>query len=120
MNKTAFGMRVRDARRHAKLSSDKLAELCNCTPVSIRQIESGIRLPSLPKLIDICNALHVTPNDLLGPELSFAIENNPKSEFAKRDERLDNILRKIRQLSIEQCDFVCTMTETLLMQMKKL
>ena len=60
MDKTAFGARVREFRRQAKLSSDALSELCDCTPVSIRQIESGARLPSVPKLVNLCNGLRVT------------------------------------------------------------
>ncbi len=48
MDKIAFGACVRTARKRAKLTAEKLSELCDCSTVSIRQIERGNRLPSLP------------------------------------------------------------------------
>lgn len=115
MDKASFGIRVRNARRKSGLSSDALAELCDCTPVSIRQIESGVRLPSLPKLVDICNALHITPNDLLGQELQFepSARENP-------DQRVVKALFRLHRLTPEKGDAVCTILETLVSQMEGL
>lgn len=115
MDKASFGTRVRNARRKSGLSSDALAELCDCTPVSIRQIESGVRLPSLPKLVDICNALHVTPNELLGQELLFSpsVRENP-------DQRMVEALIRLHGLSPDKGDAVCTILETLVSQMEGL
>lgn len=114
MYKSNFGKRVRIARQRAHLTSDKLAEICNCTPVSIRQIESGTRLPSLPKLISLCNALEASPNDLLGADLTFDTEAKRDSAFHALDDRLAQIMIWIRRLPIEKGSFVCSVTETIL------
>lgn len=111
MDKVLFGARVRVARHRARLTSDELAELCECTPVSIRQIESGVRLPSLPKMVFLCNALKVTPNELLGPELTFPIDEGPPSEC---DDRLAVIVQRIRGLTKEKREFLCVVIEFML------
>lgn len=115
MDKEAFGTRVRQARRKTNITSDALAELCDCTPVSIRQIESGARLPSLPKLVSICNALRVTPNELLAQELEFepSARENP-------DQRMVRALHRLHRLSPEKGDAVCTILETLVCEMEGL
>lgn len=117
MDKASFGTRVKKARQKAGLTSDALAELCDCTPVSIRQIESGIRLPSLPKLVAVCNALRVTPNDLLGQELEFAIDPAMRDNS---DRRMVGALLRLHGLPPERGNAVCTVLETLLSQMEGL
>ena len=117
MDKSAFGARVREFRRQAKLSSDALSEICDCTPVSIRQIESGSRLPSVPKLVKICNGLQVSPNDLLGPEVPMV---DDKSSHYLSDERWKEISRRVRQLSISKYNATCSVIETLLCNIEKL
>lgn len=109
MNKEYFGARIREARRKAKLSSEMLAEICDCTAVSIRQIESGVRLPSLPKLIALCNALRVTPNELLGPELLFPFDSDVPA-----NPRIDDLSMKIRRLPSNKQNIVFSVVEPLL------
>lgn len=111
MNRKIFGLRVREARSAAHLTSDQLSERCNCTPVSIRQIESGIRLPSLPKLVALCNALHVSPNDLLRAELDFDFQEAPGSGC---DRRMEQLVATVRTLSPSQIETVCATTEALI------
>ncbi len=110
MDRHTFGLRVRDARRQAALSSDALAELCDCTPVSIRQIESGLRLPSLPKLVSLCNALGVTPDHLLAPELSVPVSG----DGCNQDGQLSQLLWKASHLPSGQKELVRGVLETLL------
>ena len=73
MDKTLFGARLYDARKRAGLTTEK-AELCDCTPAMIRAIEGGVRLPSLPKFVYLCNALKIPPNELLSQEIKFAMD----------------------------------------------
>lgn len=63
--RSLFGSRVREARKRAGLSQAELANAVDLERTAITQIESGRALPSLPRLIALCNALKVTPNDLL-------------------------------------------------------
>ena len=120
MDKKAFGKRVRVARQRVRLSTDRLSELCDCSPVSIRQIESGVRLPSLPKLLSLCNALRISPNDLLAPELSFPIEEKVKSELDEREEYISHLTTRLRRSSEEKSRIVCNIAETLLDQLGRL
>lgn len=64
-----FGKCLKKIRREAKTTSDKLGNACGVNPVFIRQIESGTRLPSLPKLVKICDNLQVSPVYLLENEM---------------------------------------------------
>lgn len=64
-----FGRCLKKARRDSKTTSDKLGNACGVNPVFIRQIESGTRLPSLPKLVKICDNLQISPAYLLENEI---------------------------------------------------
>lgn len=103
MDKTAFGKRINQARKEKELTSDKLAELCDMAPVFVRQIEGGTRLPSIPNLVAICNALQVSPNFLLGDDLEFSDK-----------EIIDRLVSRIRTLSPKQVEMVCSTIETMI------
>ena len=68
-----LGARIYTVRRKKGITSNRLAELCGVGAVHIRKIESGVKLPSIPRFIMICNALahiHVLANPvLLGEDL---------------------------------------------------
>ncbi len=69
MNALALGVRIHEARKHCKITSDQLAELCGVGPVHIRKIESGAKNPSISLFVKICNALHISPQYLLQDSL---------------------------------------------------
>ncbi|MCX4268448.1 MAG: helix-turn-helix transcriptional regulator [Lachnospiraceae bacterium] len=64
-----FGKCLKKVRRESNTTSDKLGNACGVNPVFIRQIESGTRLPSLPKLVKICDNLQISPAYLLENEI---------------------------------------------------
>ena len=65
-----MGKRINEVRKSRGLTADKLSELCNINATYLRQIEGGAKMPSLPVFIDICKALHISPDYLLQDELS--------------------------------------------------
>lgn len=69
MNKMALGQRIKTIRIKQNITSEKLSEMCDVTPVYIRQIESGSRLPSLTLLVNICKSLCISPDFLLKADL---------------------------------------------------
>lgn len=69
MDKKAFGRRINMARRERGLTGEKLAELCNINATYLRQIEGGVKVPSLPIFISICEQLKTSPNYLLRDSL---------------------------------------------------
>lgn len=70
----AIGKRIRIYRRSAGVTQELLAEKINVSPPYISRIETGSASPSLQTLVDICNALDVTIDDLMHDSLSAARE----------------------------------------------
>ena len=54
------------ARREARLSQIKAAELVGITQPTISEYENGTIMPSVPTLIILCEVYRTTPNVLLG------------------------------------------------------
>ena len=57
---------LREIRKEKKLSVKRITQLCNISQSYYYQIEKGEREPSISTLNNICVALGVTVNDLLG------------------------------------------------------
>lgn len=81
MDEKGLGRRINEARKIRGFTADRLSELCNINATYLRQIEGGIRIPSLPVFIDICNALKISPDYLL------------------RDALVQNEISKIKELA---------------------
>jgi transcriptional regulator with XRE-family HTH domain len=56
-----FTANMRKYRKKAKLTQEKLAEICDTDPCYIGQIETGRRFPSLPYIERIAGALNIAP-----------------------------------------------------------
>lgn len=91
MDRVAFGRKLYAIRREQRITSDRLAELCEVNPNFIRQIERASRLVSLPMLVRICNALCVSPNFFLVDSLLWDSEDE-----------IDALSQKLRALSPRQ------------------
>lgn len=61
----AFGEQLRRFRHEGGLTQEQLAELANVHPGFIQKLEAGERLPSLPTLLDLAQALSVPLEALL-------------------------------------------------------
>ena len=70
MEKSGFGKRINAVRKDRGFTAEQLSELCSINATYLRQIESGVKMPSLPVFIDICKALKISPDYLLQDELS--------------------------------------------------
>lgn len=60
-----LGSNIRFYRKKKAVTQEKLAEICNITPVFVSQIENGMRKPSLETVYSISRALSVTIDELL-------------------------------------------------------
>ena len=69
MERKGLGKRINEVRKDRGFTADKLSELCNINATYLRQIEGGVKMPSLPVFIDICNALRISPDYLLQDEM---------------------------------------------------
>ena len=82
MKESGLGKRIGEVRRERKMTAEYLSELCNINATYLRQIEIGVKVPSLPVLISICYALKISPDYLLQDEL----EENEISQIRKIEE----------------------------------
>ncbi|MGW1532351.1 helix-turn-helix domain-containing protein [Streptomyces aureus] len=61
----AIGDRIRDTRRKAQLSQERLAELAGIDRQAVNRIEQGHAAPYIDTLIRIAHALDVPLSDLV-------------------------------------------------------
>lgn len=80
MDRKRFGRRINVARKDRGLTGEKLAEACNINATYLRQIEGGVKTPSLPMFITLCRELKVSPNYLL-PDLVAGTEIEEKGKI---------------------------------------
>lgn len=65
MDKKNLGTNIKTARKVLSLTSEQLAEKCNINATYLRQIESGLKIPSLPLFVTLCKELNTSPSALL-------------------------------------------------------
>ena len=68
LNRKEFGATIRNSRMENRLTQEKLAELLNITPVHVKQIEAGTRMPSVEVLYNIAVTLNLSVDDAFFPE----------------------------------------------------
>ena len=71
-----LGKRLQEARLLRNITQEELAEKCNVTPKHISAIEIGATTGSISLLINICNQLDITPNNLLTDSFDKNISNS--------------------------------------------
>lgn len=85
-DKIFTGERIREHRLALGLTQETLSERINKSFRTMTDIERGIVGMSMETLFNLCNALKVTPNDLLVPEKSV-----PDHELAWVTQALSNL-----------------------------
>lgn len=86
--KKEIGKRIREYRKLAKLSQIELAEKLSVTNRAVSNWESGANGVDVELIPAICEALHISPNDLM--DTPAAAQPSPAAlDFALRFEKLD-------------------------------
>ena len=67
LNRKEFGAAIRNARLENKLTQEKLAEVLGVTPVHVKQLEAGSRMPSLELLHNIAVTLNFSVDGAFFP-----------------------------------------------------
>ena len=98
-----FGQRIEISRNDRKLTREHLAEICDISTNHLRQIEKGDKLPSMPILVSLCNALEVSPNYLLQDSVPAVMDNAP-----------DNILNMLLHATPTQAEIIESMVRSAL------
>lgn len=80
LNRKEFGAAMRNARLENKLTQEKLAEMLGVTPVHVKQLEAGSRMPSLGLLYNISATLNFSVDGAFFPTEAKSIEMLDKIE----------------------------------------
>ena len=92
INKKSFGKKIKEARSSRNLTQGELAEKIGISQNFLGDIERGIKLPSLSKLILISNTLKVSLDFLFSDSLDNIIYEPDETYYT--DKQL-NILKNI-------------------------
>ena len=65
MREYGLGKRINEVRKDRGMTARRLAEMCHINDVYLRQIEGGMKIPSLEVFVNICKALKISPDYLL-------------------------------------------------------
>lgn len=94
-----IGERIKKTRLEKGYSQKELGKLINVSKVSICGYESGTRTPTIDKFINLINALDVTPEYLLGLDISVIEDKtNYAIKMAKEDIEIIKELKKTPEL----------------------
>lgn len=91
LNYSSFGMRVRACRKQLGITQVKLGALIDVTPSYIGHLERGLRAPSADVLIDLCNAMKVSPEYLLQDYLE--LDNSASQTIPIDRNDVDSVMR---------------------------
>ena len=78
MNYAAFGEALRAHRKRQHLTQEEVAEKADISASFLGHLERGTRVASIDTLLSLCNALAVTPNDLLACDLTVSPAELPE------------------------------------------
>ena len=91
MDLIKIGKFIADCRKDKKLTQEQLAEKLYITDRAVSKWERGLSLPDADKMIDLCNILGISVNELLNGEVIDMKDYNKKTEellldIAKKEE----------------------------------
>jgi transcriptional regulator with XRE-family HTH domain len=98
-----FAENMKKYRKQAKITQEKLAELCDTDYRYIGQIETGHRCPSLEFVGKIASALKLAPYRLFYDE---NIAENEESATLRGEQK-----QKIKTMLIENITRICSMID---------
>lgn len=84
LKKKAFGKKIKKARVKNNLTQFELAEKLGLSQNFVGDIERGIKLPSLPKLIELCNTLKLSLDYLFSESLDNIITEPDEVYYTDR------------------------------------
>lgn len=79
MDYPALGQSIRMYRKKLRLTQEQLAEQAGVSASFLGHIERGSRIASMETFVRLCQALKVTPNDLLLAEIRAGQESLPEA-----------------------------------------
>lgn len=94
-----IGERLKKARLDARLTQETLGTLVGVSSSAISQYENGERSPSLDVFLRIIDILHITPEYVLGRDISVTSDNTDYViHLSKEDIKIINEIKKYNGL----------------------
>lgn len=100
------GKRLKDLRLSMGLTQEELGKIVNVTKVSICCYENHNRVPNIETLLDLSEALHTTPNYLLGVEVPITLNEDVEEyevNISKNDFEIIKELKRHYKLYEQLC-----------------
>ena len=103
MNQVKIGKFIAECRKNKKMTQSELAEKLNITDRAISKWETGKGMPDTSIMLDLCNELGITVNELLSGEMVEMKNYNEKAEqnlleMTKQKEEADKRLLRVEIL----------------------
>ncbi|MBQ6135648.1 MAG: helix-turn-helix transcriptional regulator [Bacilli bacterium] len=97
MDLIKIGRFIADCRKEKEITQEQLAEKLYITDRAVSKWERGLSLPDADKMLELCNILDVSVNELLNGEKIMQEDYERKTEellveFTKKDEEKDKQL----------------------------
>ena len=80
MDQIKIGRFIADCRKSVGLTQMQLAEKLGITDKAVSKWERGIAMPDTSLMLELCDILHISVNELLCGEKISMENNNPKNE----------------------------------------
>lgn len=84
INKKTLGRKIKEARNTLGLTQAELAEKIGVSQNFLGDIERGIKLPGLPKLILLCNTLKISLDYLFAESLDNVLNEDGDIYFTDK------------------------------------
>lgn len=97
INKKALGRRIKETRNSLGLTQAELAEKLGVSQNFLGDIERGIKLPGLPKLILLCNTLKISLDYLFAESLDNVL--NEDNEVYFTDKQMSIIKNMVKTIT---------------------
>lgn len=97
IDQKSFGKKIKNARKEMGLTQFELAEKINVSQNFLGDIERGIKLPSLPKLILLSNVLKLSLDNMFLDSLDNTLEE--PEEIYYSDKQLAVIKKVINMIN---------------------
>lgn len=96
INKKSFGKKIKEARNALNLTQAELAEKVEVSQNFLGDIERGIKLPGLPKIIEISNFLKLSLDYLFAESLDNVLNEDPELYYTdKQMAIIKNVVKSI-------------------------
>lgn len=109
---TTLGDAARAARKRLGLTQAEVAGLLDTSPIVYNRLERGRMLPSVPTLVRLCEALQVSPEELLG--LTHVARRGKIKPAVEDPPSLHQLVSLARKLEEAERRVLVTMAKTLL------